>query len=388
MIIRPTQKLVILAILFGIAGILLGLVRIYFPSLDTSFKLTEVWLYGSIIFIVVNVYDLFNKPAISQLVAKRILPSSFALHRLQTIQFSIVNNSNENISLTFSDSCPAAFETNAFPMQQTIRSTSEGLFEYQVQPNARGDARLEPAYVQIYSTLGLWQFCTRMGEEQLARIYPDFSAIINSTVLGMEQNMRYIGAHMTRKKGGGMEFNQLREFRLGDTLKQIDWKATARLNTPISREYQEERDQNIIFLLDSSRRMRAIENKLSYFDHALNALLTCGYIALDKGDAVGLMTFSGEKSWLSPVKGKKNINRILNHLYSLTTSTQNSDYVGAAEELIQQQHKRSLIILLTNVRAEDNEDLFLAIELLKKHHLVLVAALQENILNTIHQQPI
>ena len=200
--------------------------------------------------------------------------------------------------------------------------------------------------------------------------------------------MRNMGAHIAKKKGSGMEFNQLREFREGDTLKQIDWKASAKLGTPISREYQEEKDQNVVFLLDCSRRMRALEKNLSYFDYALNALLMSSYIALDKGDAVGVMSFSGEPSWLPPIKGKTSINTILNHLYNLKTSTQSSDYVTAAEELLAKHRKRSLIIIITNVRDEDKDDLHKAAELLSKQHLVMVVALQERLLESVDDMPV
>ena len=171
-------------------------------------------------------------------------------------------------------------------------------------------------------------------------------------------------------------------------LKQIDWKATAKLNTPISREYQEEKDQNVVFLLDCSRRMRAMERNLSYFDYALNALLMSSYIALDKGDAVGVMAFSGEPSWLPPIKGKTSINTLLNHLYALSTSTQSSDYVTAAENLLVKHRKRSLVIIITNVRDEDNDDLQKAVQILGQQHLVMVVALQERLLERVDDMPV
>jgi len=134
--------------------------------------------------------------------------------------------------------------------------------------------------------------------------------------------------------------------------------------------------------------MRAMEKNVSYFDYALNALLLSSYIALDKGDAVGVMTFSGEPSWLKPIKGKTCINTLLNHLYVLDTSTQSSDYVDAAESLLKKHRKRSLIILLTNVRDEDSNDLERAVEILSKQHLVMVVALQERLLESVNELPI
>ena len=291
-----------------------------------------------------------------------------------------------NISL--SDGIPSCFQTSGFPMNQSVEPQQLAVFDYSVLPIRRGDAEFQAMFVQILSTFGFWEFCLRLGTQDAVRIYPDFSAIINSAMLGVEKNLRFIGAHISKKKGGGLEFNQLREFRSGDTLKQIDWKATARLDAPISKEFQEERDQNILFLLDCSRRMRAVEKELSYFDYALNALLTSSYIALDKGDAVGVMTFSGRNSWLSPLKGKANVSRILNHLYGLETSTQSSDYIQAAQDLMNQHNKRSLVVLMTNLRSEDQNDLYEAVSLLSKKHLVMVVTLRESILETINSDPV
>lgn len=388
MIFRPDKKLIKLTCSLGVAGVCLGLLRIFVPEIASNLFLTQLWFLGLIALIIMTALDLFWQVPKDAIQVHRVLPSSFALHRQQAVQFNVENNSQRDLLITFSDGAPLHFQTTNFPLRHTALAGQTTVFEYHVVPMHRGDTQYEPAFLQVQSNLGLWQFRLRLGNKDEVRVYPDFSAIINSAVLGMEQNMRYIGAHLVRQKGGGLEFNQLRDFRSGDTLKQVDWKASARLDAPISREYQEERDQNVIFLLDSSRRMRVVENELSYFDHALNAILTSSYIALDKGDAVGMMSFSGEAGWLPPVKGKNSINRILNHLYTAETSTQSSDYIQAAEELLQRQHKRSLIVMMTNIRAEDQDDLQAAVQLLEKQHLVLVVALQENLLTSVENTPL
>lgn len=389
---RPTQKTVWLAVGFAVAGLILGAVRITTASDGANDSLATqnvftVWRLAAIIAIVCLVYDLYIGIPLSRLLAHRELPSSFSLNREQSVQFVLTNESSESLHVVLHDATPSNFETSAFPLAQTIKAGQKGIFEYNVIPKSRGTSDFQPAYVQIKSKLGLWQFVRRMGNTNEAKVYPDFSAVSNSFVFGVEQAMRNMGAHIAKRKGDGMEFNQLREFRDGDTLKQIDWKATARLGEPISREYQEEKDQNIVFLLDCSRRMRAMENNLSYFDYALNALLMSSYIALDKGDAVGVMTFSGQPSWLPPIKGKIAVNTILNHLFDLETSTQSSDYVTAAEELMLKHRKRSLIILITNVRDDDNEDLGKAVSLLREQHLVMIVALQERLLEKIDDLP-
>ncbi|WP_342779823.1 DUF58 domain-containing protein, partial [Aliikangiella coralliicola] len=180
-----------------------------------------------------------------------------------------------------------------------------------------------------------------------------------------------------------MEFHQLREYRMGDSLRQIDWRATSRLQKLISKDYQQERDQNIIFMLDSGRRMRTKDGELSHFDQALNAMLLVASIALRQGDAVGLKVFGGKEQFLPPRKGPSSISAMLNQIYDLHPTNRASDLVGAAERLVQQFKKRSLIVIVSNVRVEDQTELKTAVSLLKRYHLVMLANLKEQVLQDV-----
>lgn len=185
-----------------------------------------------------------------------------------------------------------------------------------------------------------------------------------------------------------MDFHQLREYREGDSLRQVDWKATSRLQKFISREYQDARDQQVIVMLDSGRRMRTQDQTLSHFDHSLNALLLLSHIALHQGDSVGVLSFGAEQRWVPPLKGVTNVNTLLNSLYDLYPSNQASDYLNAAQSLISRQRKRSLVILVSTLRDEDTQDLLIAIRLLQKNHLVLVANLYEEAIHQAEQAEI
>jgi len=209
------------------------------------------------------------------------------------------------------------------------------------------------------------------------RVYPNFAAVSKYALLATEERLSQIGVLKQRRRGQGSEFHQLREYRQGDALRQVDWRASARVHKLISREYQDERDQRVVFLLDCGRRMRARDAELSHFDQALNAVLLLAYVALRKGDSVGVGTFGGEDRWQAPAKGQITLNRILNLLYDLQPQTVVPDYRRAAVELVARQRKRALVIVVTNLRDEDSEDLQAAANLLKRRHLVLVASLRE-----------
>jgi len=364
---------------------MIGMARIIVPESELIDSAADLWLWLVCAFGLIVLWDAIRRLSTIDYRVERRLPSSFSLNKTQTIRFEFENLSDRPLMVSLSDGVPAHFQCTRFPLTQEVQPSQAGMFEYSVVPKRRGLAQFDQAYVLVDSRMGFWENVLRVGGNDSSKVYPDFSAVSNSFVFGVEQAMRNMGAHIAKRKGDGMEFNQLRDFREGDTLKQIDWKATAKSGSPISREYQEEKDQNVVFLLDCSRRMRAMEKNLSYFDYALNALLMSSYIALDKGDAVGVMTFSGEPSWLPPIKGKASINTMLNHLYALTTSTESSDYVTAAEKLLLKHRKRSLIIMITNVRDDDSEDLQQAVKLLSKQHLVMVVALQERLLEGVDE---
>ena len=123
--------------------------------------------------------------------------------------------------------------------------------------------------------------------------------------------------------------------------------------------------------------MRARDGDLSHFDHSLNAMILLSHVALRAGDAVGLLTFGDDSRWLPPRKGVSAVNLILNTVYDLEATTQGSDFSQAAEDLCRRQARRSLVILLTNVRREDVESLLPGVALLRHRHLVLVANLRE-----------
>ncbi|HSY28100.1 MAG TPA: DUF58 domain-containing protein, partial [Burkholderiaceae bacterium] len=166
------------------------------------------------------------------------------------------------------------------------------------------------------------------------------------------------------------------------------WKATARQQKPISREYQEERDQQVVFLLDTGRRMLAQDGATTHFDHALNAVLTLGFLAQKQGDAVGLMSFGGETRWLSPNKGRTGLDRLLAGVYDLQPTEVAPDYAQAAAALLGKLGKRAFIVLITNLRDEDDQALRSACELLSTRHLVLCASLREKALDAAMSAPV
>jgi len=262
-------------------------------------------------------------------------------------------------------------------------------FRYRMRPTERGDLAIEPAHLRVASPLGLWQLTQRAGPTQVVRCFPDFAELADYALFATDNRLSRIGVLHRRRRGEGLEFHQLRDYREGDAMRQIEWKATARRGRLIAREYEDERDQHIVFLVDCGRRMRARDGALSHFDQVLNAVLLLAYVALRQGDAVGLMTFAGEAPrFVPPRKSRATLNVFLDALYDLQPTLRPPDYHTAAIELSRRLKRRSLVVVLSNMRDEDEETLAPALALLERKHLVLFANLREAVIDELAAGPV
>jgi uncharacterized protein (DUF58 family) len=308
---------------------------------------------------------------------QRAMPGSFPVGVPSRVELVFSNPGNQDLRLRVYDHHPGSFRCRDFPADLRLPARRQTHYRYSARPTERGDHLFSPVQCRVLSPLGLWWRDKMVGARVTVRVYPNFAAVTKYALLAHEQRLPVIGVLKQRRRGQGSEFHQLREYRPGDSLTQVDWRATARMRKLISREYQDERNQTVLFLLDCGRRMRAQDGDLSHFDQALNAVLLLAYVALRNGDSVGVSTFSGTGRWLAPGKGQGSVNRILNTLYDLQPSTQTPDYLRAASELLVRHPKRSLVVMVTNLRDEDSQDLEAGINVMKRKHLVLLASLRE-----------
>jgi uncharacterized protein (DUF58 family) len=229
----------------------------------------------------------------------------------------------------------------------------------------------------------------------MRRVYPDFAQVARYAWLAGDRRLQEIGIKTYQQRGEGTDFKQLTEYRTGDAVRHIDWRATLRLGKPIVREFQDERDQCVMLLVDCGRRMRADERQgaigTTHFDQVLNAVMLLAYVALKQGDAVGAMTFgtpAGQGRSFAPRKGAQALNALMGALYGVQPTPTHSDYLAAAQDLLRQQRKRALIVVITNFRDEDSTELSHALRLLRSRHLVLIASLRERVVGELIAQPL
>lgn len=326
---------------------------------------------------------------------ERALPDALALGVPRVLPLTLVNDGPVAWALTLFDEVDPHLDFDGLPQTLRVPAGKRLDLRYTVTPRRRGPVQLGATQLRLRSRGGSFELLRTIGEGQRLHVYPNFAAVARYAWLAGDRRLAQIGIKTYPQRGMGTDFKQLSDYKAGDPIRHIDWKATLRHQRPIVREFQDERDQCVMFLLDCGRRMRADEGVQSrdgsHFDQALNALMLLSYVALKEGDEVGALTFgnaAGEQRRFAPRKGTATLNALMARLYDIEPGTSHSDYLLAAQDLLRAQHKRALVIVITNFRDEDAAELTPALKLLRTRHLVLVASLRERVLRELHEQPI
>ncbi len=320
--------------------------------------------------------------------AQRSVAGSLALGVRAPVKLRFTAPPNRAVEMEVFDHHPPQASVEGMPVRAVVRAGEWTEGSYWLTPLQRGELQFGHVVARIDSPLKLWQRRARLGQPEMVRVYPNFAAVTKYTLLATDHRLSQIGILQRRRRGEGMEFESLREYRQGDSLRRIDWKATARADKLVARDYRDERDQQVVFLLDCSRRMNAKDDALTHFDHAMNATLLLAYVALAQGDAVGLATFGGEVRRVAPRKSGGTLNQLLNTVYDLQPSLAVPDYYSAAVDLMQRGRKRALVVIVSNLRDEDDGTLLPAIKLLTDRHLVLFANLREQVVDAVANEPV
>ena len=384
---KPTRLLLIwLGLLLGLNTLLGASVALQVKVSETLHSVAWGLLLALLLLAMLDAARLRRRPSVR---VHRKLPGSLALGRWEEVRLSLEHNYPQPLTLLVVDHVPDGLSVGNLPQAIQLRPGERGELGYRVRPLRRGHFSFSRCELLLPSPLGLWSARRWVETHDATRVYPDFARLYGAQLLGVDNWLSQLGVRQHQRRGLGLEFHQLREFREGDSLRQIDWKATARQRTPIAREYQDERDQQIVFMLDCGQRMRSQDDELSHFDHALNACLLLSYVALRQGDAVGMCTFASDQPrYLKPVKGSGQLNSLLNAVYDLDTTRRTADYQAAASQLLARQKRRALVIIVTNLRDEDDEALMTAAKRIGRQHRVLVASLREEILDQLRQAPV
>jgi uncharacterized protein (DUF58 family) len=326
---------------------------------------------------------------------RRTLPAAFAIGVKKPVTLSIAVEGHRTWHCSLYDHAPSSLITEGLPFRFSLAGGKTTDATYLVTPTLRGDVGFAPADIRLRSCWGFCELFERLGTDDGRRVFPDFAQVARYAWLAGDRRLQEIGVKTFQQRGEGTDFKQLTEYRIGDPVRHIDWRATLRQAKPIIREFQDERDQCVMLLVDCGRRMRAHDTEgaigTTHFDQVMNAVMLLSYVALQRGDAVGAMTFGtppGEERSFPAKKGKHALHGLMAEFFGVQPTLSHSDYVLAAQQVLTRMRRRALVILITNFRDEDASELGHALRLLRSRHLVMVASMREQIVGDLIAQPI
>jgi uncharacterized protein (DUF58 family) len=324
---------------------------------------------------------------------RRHLPHAFAIGVPVAMQVSLDNQGGSRRLGWYQEYADPTLAMPGLPMPFDVGPRQRELLSVEVTPTARGLQRFDAGQVRLRSRLGLLDLDLRIGKSESRRVFPNFQEQARFALLAGDRRIQSAGLKSVQRRGSGTDFDQLTDYRAGDPIRHIDWKATGKHDRPIVRKFQDERDQDVMILLDCGRRMRADDTQhgigATHFDQCLNALMLLAFVALSHGDAVGAMTFGvadGMQKRFAPRKGRHTLNALMADLADVEATATFSDYERIAADCLSQRRKRGLVVMITNSRNEDAPELGAALALLRTRHIVILANLREEVVALIGGQ--
>jgi len=339
--------------------------------------------------VVLAALDFWLAPGPSAITIERRVGPRLALGEREPVTVLAHNALPHAVRIEVRDEPPEEIPTENRLVALSLPARGHGQSTYWVIPPARGDYSFAGLTTRVPGPLGLVQRQWRDLAPTRVQVYPNFRQAGRMELLARRSHLMRTGLHTLRRRGEGRTFESLRDYVQGDDTRHMDWKATARRRRPIVREYEVERHQNVLLMLDAGRMMTAEVGNLTKLDCAVNASLLVAHAAVTHGDKVGLLVFAEEiLAYLPPRTGKNQIGRVLEALYRIQPSLVEPDYAAAFRYLAARRLQRALILVFTDlVDTRASGRLLRHVAALMPHHLPLLVAIADPTLERYVQAP-
>ncbi len=305
------------------------------------------WLF--VLLLLVDSLMLFGGKNSTKILAKRMLPERFSNGDINKVELTFLNRFNYTADITLIDELPVQFQKRDFEEKFMLKPGQEKTFCYEVSPVMRGEYSFGALNVFARSPISLISRRYIFNQDAMVKVYPGFIAMRQFELMAISNRLTEIGVKKIRRIGHQMEFDQIRDYLIGDDYRTLNWKATARKSRLMVNQYQDEKSQQLFSLIDMGRSMKMPFNGMTLLDYAINTSLVISNIAMLKHDKAGLITYSNTVHSMVPAaRNGRHLQNIMEVLYN-----QQTDYKEPNLELLYAQikrrvHQRSLMMLYTN----------------------------------------
>jgi uncharacterized protein (DUF58 family) len=312
----------------------------------------------------------------------RETPSQLHVDQPERIAWIVENPSGFPLMLQLSDRIPDGARADPATLEVNAPARSRTTIPYALIPAERGMVAFGDLDYRIRGPLGLAWVQKRLPARLEMRCLPHLANAKAAELAERRALLRQAGSHRYRWRGAGTAFESLREYSSQDDIRWVDWKATARLNRPISRNFEVERHQQVMLLVDASRALTTFCGHRTKFDAMLEAAILVARAALDQGDGLGLVVFADQVDvYLHPRRERAQLKAVLDNLYAKRPRLVEPNFEAALTLAAKRNVRRTLFILLTDVTViEAARRMLLYLRTLTPRHLPLVVTIADETL--------
>ncbi len=337
---------------------------------------TLLWLSALAALGALLVVDWFTGVAIEEVEVSREFPGLLHVGHDGECVTRIRNVGGRPLRIRVAERLPYGLGGNEADTVRTLQPGATIELRLPVVGMRRGRVALEALGVALRTELGLLEHRYFLDPEDSIRIAPGRPRGETAWLLARAAILEEHGQRPVRRIGAGWEFESLRDYAVGDEIRNIDWKASARRHVPMVRQFEIERHTELILALDCGRMMGSLVDGIRKLDLAMTPLLDVAAVALAQGEKVGLLCFDGKpRVWLPPRGGLGWLHRLTASLADLDDQDEPTSYLRAVTHLESRHRKRSYVIVFTDFTDEiTGREMYATLgALAKRHRLVFVA---------------
>jgi uncharacterized protein (DUF58 family) len=331
------------------------------------------------VILAVMVLDSRSTAAPSGVAVERELPEVVTMGSDVPVVWRLTNRTRRTVAVCFADELSPSF--NALTRRGSVTLPPRGSADVvtTITPERRGRFVVAALTVRTIGPLGLGSRQHTRDQPTVLRVYPPFRSRDEAELRINRARILEVGLRSAQGRGGGTEFDQLREYSVDDEFRRIDWAATARTGRAIVRTYRAERNQTVIALLDNGRVMAGRVADVPRVELAMDAVMMLTAVATRLGDRAGLVAFDNRvRAVVPPAHSRGQLGRVTEAMYELEPALAESDYRGAFTETLARFRRRAMLVILTDlVEQAVGETLLPALPLIARNHLVVVASVRD-----------
>jgi uncharacterized protein (DUF58 family) len=310
---------------------------------------------------------------------RRAVPDTITLGHEGTLTWRVANPTARRQVVDIADELAPSLRAEVRRVRLRLPPESAEEVDTAVHPTRRGRFDISEISVRVRGPLGVVARQASREVPATVRVIPPFRSRDEAELRINKGRILEIGLRSAKGRGGGTEFDQLREYNVDDDVRRMDWATTARTGTPVVRTFRAERNQTVIALLDNGRVMAGRVDGVPRVEHAMDAVMCLTTVATRLGDRAGLVVFDRQvRAVVPPGTGRTQLTRINEAMFSLDPELAESDYQGAFTETLARFRRRALLVILTDLgEAAITDSLLPAMPMISRSHLVVVAAVQD-----------